>query len=94
MYFPNTMKTILRWISCSEDEIDALTFEAMRNVDNTLQVQTKVLKEISFKPEKMPELRLLREESVDSNCIAIRNYVQERGFPLDSFDWMWERILH
>lgn len=82
--FSSNFKSFLSWIGMGDQEIQQLSFEAMKLRDTSMLIDTQVVREISFKDYYLPEDAV----QIDSNNQLHKKYVDfllNRGFNCDDY---------
>lgn len=89
------VRNLLSWFGMPDDQIQVLVFEAMRNVDREVVQQEFKKKSKTYKAVDLPECASVKElvaagaHEIDANLKAVVDFIGERGFALDDYNWMW-----
>lgn len=86
------IRKLMDWMGMDESQILRLQFDALRDVDQTIIEQERIKEEIHFEPREFPADTVALTsaiESMNEDAIAVGNYLNERGFKLNDFEWLY-----
>jgi hypothetical protein len=89
------VRNLLGWMGVAQEQIQRLVFEAMRNVNHEIVRQELKKKTASFVPVDIPDAAPVAElvaagaHELDSDLNAAVEFIQQRGFSLSDYNWMW-----
>lgn len=92
LHFGLKMRKLMSWFGMDQAQIQRLSLEALRDVDQTIVEQERVKEEIKFEPREFPADTISLNsaiESMNEDAIAVGNYLDERGFKLNDFEWLY-----
>ena len=85
-------KNLFKWFGVSEDDINALSFEAFRNINNT----NDTIKELNLTLEEkeLPKDTYSFDtwnshDCQDKNFLNCKQYILDRGLSLTDYNWHW-----
>lgn len=92
-------RKLMSWLGLSDDQIQVLVFDAMRQLDQEIVVVERNNKTANFKPKPLPEnsLPILdwihadfgEDQTLKNNLEFAVEYLINRGFGLDDYNWYW-----
>jgi hypothetical protein len=87
-------KNLCRWLNASDDDINAMMFEALKT--EAVDYQHKVEERIEFTEKELPKDTVTLLEAMESNpeqTVPIAEYLMGRGFDLTGYDYLWSPEL-
>lgn len=92
LHFHLKIRKLVEWMGMDEGLIMRLQFDALRDLDEEVVYQQRIKEEIKFEPRELPADTVGLAQAIQSmneDAIAVGNYILDRGFALDDFDWLW-----
>lgn len=93
------VRRLLSWFGISNDQIQVLVFDAMRQLDQEIVLVERNKKTAEFKPRPLPDDCLPIQEwlqadfgedrDLKNNLESTVEYLISRGFDLDDYNWHW-----
>lgn len=89
LHFGLKIRKLVEWMGMDEGLIMRLQFDALRDLDEEIVYQERIKEAIHFEPRDLPENTVLLKDASDHDALDAIKYLNDRGFDLDDFDWMW-----
>ena len=89
LHFGLKIRKLVEWMGMDEGLIMRLQFDALRDLDEEIVYQERINEAIHFEPRDLPENTVLLKDASDHDALDAIKYLNDRGFDLDDFDWMW-----
>lgn len=91
LHFGLKMRKLMSWMGMEQAQVQRLSLEALRDVDQSVVERERIKEEIKFEPRELPANVSLKQAIVEQHedAIAVGNYIIDRGFDLDDYDWRW-----
>lgn len=90
------MRRLFKWMGMDDSAVHRLVVDAIRDLDNDLIQEEKVEKKIEFNEHALPDGALVRDwldaGMDDPMFLRVVEYMKERGFSLDDYDWYWSHV--
>ena len=87
------MKSLLKWMNASDDEINKIIFEALKTESPEYKAK-EFVQQITFAdkelpPDSRPIIEWAKEKSVEDKLLPVMSYLIDRGFDPTSEHFFW-----